>query len=61
MLTVLFVALGIVLTVLYRLDGFMLYFTHGSLAVALLWLSTTSERFDERDDAVEDVQNVDPT
>lgn len=58
MLTVLFVALGIVLVALYRVDGFLLYVPVVSLALVLLWLSTTSERFDERDDAVEDVRNV---
>jgi len=31
------------------------YFSHLPIALLLLWLSTTAERFDERVDATEDV------
>ena len=47
-LTALAVVIGIVIVAIAGRDGALIYFLPFPVALALLWASTTSERFDER-------------
>lgn len=52
-LTVFALALGAVLVAAFGRDGLTIYFSQLPLALALLWLSTRDERFDEAGGAPE--------
>jgi uncharacterized membrane protein len=47
LLTVFALAVGLFLVAKYGQDGLIIYFFQAPVALALLWLSTGDERFDE--------------